>query len=199
MCGNSAYAWKTVLTLRLLGATPTAERPSMSISPAVGSSKPAIIRSVVVLPQPDGPSRARNSPGCTSRSMSSTATRSPKRFVTPRSATSGVSPLSMCAGTYRTHSGGVQGGQKVWTLWPSRRAADRLGADGAPPAPRPSSPPPPSGGIARGGRVAAYQPGEELEARSSRHGPRPGRHLRHNPARRRAVAGDLAEHDGEAR
>ena len=30
--------------------------------PAVGSSKPAIIRSVVVLPEPDGPSIEKNSP-----------------------------------------------------------------------------------------------------------------------------------------
>ena len=31
--------------------------------PEVGVSKPAIMRSVVVLPQPDGPSKATNSPG----------------------------------------------------------------------------------------------------------------------------------------
>jgi hypothetical protein len=30
--------------------------PASMISPSVGCSKPAIIRSVVVLPQPDGPS-----------------------------------------------------------------------------------------------------------------------------------------------
>src|ERR687889_675607 len=34
----------------------------MSTSPAVGSSRPAIVRSRVVLPQPDGPSRTRYSP-----------------------------------------------------------------------------------------------------------------------------------------
>ena len=33
------------------------------IRPLVGRSKPAIIRSVVVLPQPDGPSSVKNSPG----------------------------------------------------------------------------------------------------------------------------------------
>ena len=33
------------------------------MSPAVGSSKPASIRSVVVLPQPEGPSSERNSAG----------------------------------------------------------------------------------------------------------------------------------------
>ena len=34
--------------------------------------KPAIIRSVVVLPHPDGPSREKNSPAAMSRSRSST-------------------------------------------------------------------------------------------------------------------------------
>src|SRR6185503_1335786 len=34
----------------------------MSIFPSVGNSKPAIIRRDVVLPQPDGPNREKNSP-----------------------------------------------------------------------------------------------------------------------------------------
>ena len=38
--------------------------PSISIVPAVGSMKPAIIRKVVVLPQPEGPSSETNSPCC---------------------------------------------------------------------------------------------------------------------------------------
>ena len=42
--------------------------------PASGRSNPAIRRSVVVLPQPLGPSSARTSPASTSRSTSSTAT-----------------------------------------------------------------------------------------------------------------------------
>ena len=36
--------------------------PSSRICPEVGCSKPAIMRSVVVLPQPDGPSIEKNSP-----------------------------------------------------------------------------------------------------------------------------------------
>jgi hypothetical protein len=39
----------------------------------VGSMNPAIIRSSVVLPQPEGPSRKNNSPGSTARLMPSTA------------------------------------------------------------------------------------------------------------------------------
>ena len=37
-------------------------RPSTAIVPSVGSTKPASMRKVVVLPQPDGPSSERNSP-----------------------------------------------------------------------------------------------------------------------------------------
>src|SRR6266545_8225774 len=46
--------------------------PSSRISPAVGDSKPASIISVVVLPEPDGPSSVRNSPRSMSRSSPST-------------------------------------------------------------------------------------------------------------------------------
>ena len=48
-------------------ARPQEDRPSL------GCSKPATIRSVVVLPQPDGPSSEKNSPCLMSRSRSSTA------------------------------------------------------------------------------------------------------------------------------
>ena len=48
--------------------------PPMTSSPAVTSSRPAIIRSRVDLPQPDGPTSTRSSPSATSRSTSSTAT-----------------------------------------------------------------------------------------------------------------------------
>src|SRR6476659_4721707 len=42
--------------------------PSMKIEPDVGASNPAISRSMVVLPQPDGPRSVRNSPGAIERS-----------------------------------------------------------------------------------------------------------------------------------
>src|SRR5215470_15607935 len=53
------------------------------MSPDVTSSSPATMRMVVVLPQPDGPSRTRNSLSTTSRSRSATATKPPKLLVTP--------------------------------------------------------------------------------------------------------------------
>ena len=54
----------------------------MWMVPSVGSSSPATIRSVVVLPHPDGPSSAKKDPDGMVRDRSSTATKVPKRFVT---------------------------------------------------------------------------------------------------------------------
>src|SRR6201995_3646094 len=62
--------------------------PLSRISPLVGSSKPATIRSVVVLPQPEGPSSEKNSPPATWRSIASTATTSSKCLVSATSVTS---------------------------------------------------------------------------------------------------------------
>src|SRR5258706_7950566 len=58
-------------------------RPSSVIDPAVGVSKPAIIRRVVVLPQPDGPRKLTNSPRSVARLKSSTAKVDPNCFWTP--------------------------------------------------------------------------------------------------------------------
>ena len=62
MWGNSVYCWNTVLTLRWWGATLDTSTPSSITLPLVGCSKPAIIFSRVVLPQPDGPRSEKNSP-----------------------------------------------------------------------------------------------------------------------------------------
>src|SRR6185312_6448960 len=65
--------------LRRLGATktPLSEEkttcPPTSISPCRGRSSPAIERSVVVLPQPLGPSRVNSSPSGTSNDTSCAA------------------------------------------------------------------------------------------------------------------------------
>src|SRR5207244_8540272 len=54
--------------------------PRSVTRPVSGRSKPAMIRSVVVLPEPEGPSSVKNSPSPTVRSTSSTATTSPYAF-----------------------------------------------------------------------------------------------------------------------
>jgi hypothetical protein len=59
-----------------------------STAPPVGSLNPATMRSAVDLPQPEGPSRVRNSPGRTDRSKPSSATTPFANVLpTPRNAT----------------------------------------------------------------------------------------------------------------
>ena len=54
---------------RFFGSSWVTSRSPMWMVPLVGLSRPAIIDSSVDLPQPDGPTRIRNSPFSISRSM----------------------------------------------------------------------------------------------------------------------------------
>src|SRR5713226_248806 len=68
---------------RSLGVLLFTTWPPMRSSPEVMSSRPAIMLSVVDLPQPDGPTRITNSPSAMSRLKSLTAREpSGKRLVT---------------------------------------------------------------------------------------------------------------------
>src|SRR5437660_5411254 len=67
---------------RLAGGTAVRSRPSSRIAPREGSRKPAIICSVVVFPQPDGPRKEMNSPLPTARLKSSTTVCGPNCFPT---------------------------------------------------------------------------------------------------------------------
>jgi hypothetical protein len=58
---------------RSLGGRSLTTFPSIRTSPEVIVSRPAIIRSAVVFPHPDGPTKTTNSPLATSRSNSVTA------------------------------------------------------------------------------------------------------------------------------
>src|SRR5215213_3643790 len=82
MFGNSAYDWNTMPTLRRFGGRWVMSFSSTLIVPSSGYSNPAIIRSVVVLPQPDGPRNDTNSPRSAERSKSWTATKAANRFCT---------------------------------------------------------------------------------------------------------------------
>src|SRR6266571_3664706 len=62
------------------GTRVTSRSPKRTVPP-LGVSRPATQRSVVVLPQPDGPRRETNSPSATSRSTWYTATTSPNTLV----------------------------------------------------------------------------------------------------------------------
>ncbi len=55
--------------LRSRGRRSFTTSPSMAIVPFVTSSRPAMVRSRVDLPQPDGPTKTQNSPSGTVRSM----------------------------------------------------------------------------------------------------------------------------------
>src|SRR3954447_347457 len=79
-----------MFTARLSGGASVTLRPRSRIWPLVGRSNPAIMRSGEVLPQPDGPSREKNSPGRSSRVTPSTATTSPKCFSIRSRRTSGT-------------------------------------------------------------------------------------------------------------
>ncbi len=55
--------------LRSFGSIRLTTRPPISTVPSETSSSPAIILSVVDLPQPEGPTSTTNSPSAMSRSM----------------------------------------------------------------------------------------------------------------------------------
>ena len=64
--------------LRWLGFSLVMSLPATTMLPAVGSSKPATMRSTVVLPQPEGPRNDTNSPAPASRLKSWTTVVVPK-------------------------------------------------------------------------------------------------------------------------
>jgi hypothetical protein len=94
-CGNSAYDWNTIEMPRSAGGSAVTSRSPMRIVPAVGVSRPAMRRSVVDLPHPEGPSSTTNEPGSAANVMPSRARDSPQRLATFSSSmadTGGFSP-----------------------------------------------------------------------------------------------------------
>ena len=67
--------------LRWLGGMAVMSLPSTRMRPDVGVSKPAIILRIVVLPQPEGPSRETNSPFSKPRLTLLTTVIAPKAFT----------------------------------------------------------------------------------------------------------------------
>src|SRR5918996_3835722 len=84
-CGNSARLWKTMPMSRVYAGRSVMSSPSRRMRPSVGRSSPAIIRSIVVLPHPDGPRKEISFPGGSSRSTPSTAITSSNRLTSPSS------------------------------------------------------------------------------------------------------------------
>src|SRR5215203_1658954 len=98
---------------RSFGGTSLTTSPPIMMSPSVMSSSPAIIRSVVDLPQPDGPTSTTNSLSAISRSMPRTASTSSYFLTTLRRFTSAMNSTStLCrtggqAGNVIVHQEGV--------------------------------------------------------------------------------------------
>src|SRR5579862_207829 len=143
--GMSVGSWKT---------NPISRPSGRTMLPALGRARPAMMRRIVLLPQPEGPSRLRNSPGCSARSTPSSASVPlAKRLVTRSRATSRGSTLSS-AGESATF---------YWTYQKDERRGRR-------PLPQPppakgrgnSRSPPPLAGGGRGGRGSAPRLGELL-------------------------------------
>ena len=63
MSGKRARFWKISAVGRWFGRRPRTSCPPIRIMPIEGSLKPEIMRRIVVLPQPDGPRKEKNSPG----------------------------------------------------------------------------------------------------------------------------------------
>src|SRR6185369_282046 len=79
---------------RSIGGSSFTTRSPIRISPEVISSRPATMRSVVVLPHPEGPTRTRNSLSRISRSTSFTAWKPLSYFLfSARMLTFATSPL----------------------------------------------------------------------------------------------------------
>src|SRR5690349_20917160 len=73
---------------RRCGGLPSIRSPWRLIESSVSSSKPAMHRNVVVLPQPLGPSNEKNSPSCTSNQIGPTLTCGEYRLVRPHTSSS---------------------------------------------------------------------------------------------------------------
>src|SRR6266478_7966485 len=84
-------------TLRRCAGTRGIGGASRKISPALGAMSPAIIRRVVVLPQPEGPSRATMLPGSSVSDSRSTALVSRNIFVSSRSRNETAGERSLAA------------------------------------------------------------------------------------------------------
>src|SRR3954465_1800197 len=111
---------------RSLGGTLFTTRPPIAISPRLISSRPAIMRSSVDLPQPEGPTRTTNSPsGISTETPCSTCTE-PKYFSTCLTSTAAIPVLPCRAVAWRAGrcARGRRGlrspeaGTSVGRLWP---------------------------------------------------------------------------------
>src|SRR6185437_3536502 len=97
---------------RWFGGRAEISLPSTRIEPRVGRSKPAIILNMVVLPQPEGPSRVMNSPLLKARLASLTTGMPPNSLTrSARRRNSGRRGAASGMGSTRRGFGGETGEQ----------------------------------------------------------------------------------------
>src|SRR5262245_51579535 len=82
MCGYNAYDWNTIARFRKRVGTESASFSSIHTFPEVGCSRPAMIRSNVDLPQPEGPTIVTISRSSIASETSCSATLLPYRRLT---------------------------------------------------------------------------------------------------------------------
>src|SRR5665213_2067831 len=87
--------------------------PPSRILPDVGSSSPAIMRSVVVLPQPDGPSMTKNEPSATVKLDSLTAVKPPKALWSFSTRISAIALVPEVADDDKHHRAGEHGDERI--------------------------------------------------------------------------------------
>src|SRR5512143_368120 len=113
---------------RIRGGSWVTTRPSITMSPAVGSSIPAIIRRSVVFPHPDGPRRTRNSPSSVARSTCATALTCPNNFDIARISTRPMmSAASKWYALLRSPAQESDGARRQRTAPPRRPQDERRG------------------------------------------------------------------------
>src|SRR5512134_3265290 len=95
-------------TSRSFGCTSLTTRSPIESCPSEGSSSPAIMRSAVDLPQPDGPTNTMNSWSWIARSRFSITLTSPKRLAMPWNAMRAIAlprpPLHLSGGLAHEHA-----------------------------------------------------------------------------------------------
>src|SRR5277367_4346311 len=99
---------------QISGGRPEMRAPSSRISPASGTTAPAMLLNRLVLPAPFGPIRPRISPSCTSKLISTLAATPPNDLLTRSTSSSG----GIVRSSRRAHPNTQQTDQ---TLWPRQR------------------------------------------------------------------------------
>src|SRR5262249_36580703 len=102
--------------------------PPMRMLPSLGMTKPEIMRKMVVLPQPDGPRKEKNSPDLIATAARWTARKLPKSAETPSSSTPPLMLFAAPSLPIFWSSSRLSAPRRRTHGWARRPAGYRLGA-----------------------------------------------------------------------